>query len=184
MGCRCGARAAKFAKKLGEPSRLGLAKLFTERAWRTWWQSYQGNNCDRAGLAELKFARMEEAQPTHPADKRHLLLNTGGIKWCWRCGARAERNSAPRVLLKTACSGALRTEEYERAHSLLGKGQHPKRSVLKGRPTPISDEEWDQWLTATQFVFLSPRAVEALTVTPVSTSRARLCVTCQRRKQK
>ena len=93
-------------------------------AWMKWRQSYQGDNCDRAGLAELRQAvdglRMAEAQPTDPADKKHLLLKTGVVKWCWRYGARAERNSAPRVLLKTACSGAPRTKEYERALTLLG----------------------------------------------------------------
>ena len=49
------------------------------------------------------------------------------------------------LLLKNACSGAPRTKEYERALSLLGKGQHPKSSVFVGHPSPISDEEWDQW---------------------------------------
>ena len=37
----------------------------------------------------------------------------------------------PRLLLKTACSGAPRTKEYERALSLLGKGQHPKSSAFR-----------------------------------------------------
>ena len=87
------------------------------------------DNCDRAGLAELKQAvdrlRVAEAQPTNPDDKKHLLLRSGEVKWCWRCGARAERISAPRVLLKTTCSGALRTKEFERA-LILAKGQHPK----------------------------------------------------------
>ena len=116
--CRCGARAAKFVKKLGEPcvghprsqeyarsmrllwSRwhpkenrfLETLKLFTIQAWRRWRQSYQGNNCDRAGLAELRQTvirlRMAEAQPTNPDDKKHLLLKSGEVKWCWRCGAR------------------------------------------------------------------------------------------------
>ena len=88
---------------------------------------------------------MAEAQPTNPDDKKHLLPRSGEVKWCWRCGARVERNSAPRLLLKTACSGAPRTKEHERALSLLGKGQDPKSPVFTGRPTPISDEEWDQW---------------------------------------
>ena len=61
----------------------------------------------------------------------------------------ALNDGAPRMLLKTACSGAPRTKEYERALSLLGKRQHPKSSVFPRLPTPISDEEWDQW----QFVF-------------------------------
>ena len=109
----------------------------------------QGDNCDRAGLAELRQAvirlRTAEAQPTNPDDKKHLLLKLGEIKWCWKCGARVERDSAPRLLLKTACSGAPRTKEYERALSLLGKGQHPKSSVFVRHPSPISDAEWDLW---------------------------------------
>ena len=58
-----------------------------------------------------------------------------------------EEWSAPRLLLKlkTAWSGAPRTKEYERALSLLGKGQHPKSSVFIGQLEPISDAEWDQW---------------------------------------
>ena len=68
-------------------------------------------------------------------------------------------NSAPRVLLETACTGALPTEEYERALTLLGKGQHPKNSVSTGRPTPICDEEWVQWHERHRgLFFLSPRA--------------------------
>ena len=119
------------------------------QAWARWRQSYQGDTCDRAGLAELRHTvtrlRMAEAQPTNPDDKKHLLLKSGEVKWCWKCGARVERDSAPRLLLKTACSGAPRTKEYERALSLLGKGQHPKSSVFTGHPSPISDAEWDQW---------------------------------------
>ena len=41
--------------------------------------------------------RMAEAQPTNSADKKDLLLKTGEIKWCWRCGARAERHRAESV---------------------------------------------------------------------------------------
>ena len=127
---------------------LGSPKLFTKQSWARWRQSYQGNNCDRTGLAELRQAvirlRTADAQPTNPDDKKHLLFKTGEIKWCWKCEARVERDSAPR-LLKTACSGAPRTQECERALSLLGKGQHPKSSVFVGLPSPISDEEWDQW---------------------------------------
>ena len=78
--CRCGARAAKFAKNLGEPCVgnprtpvyarsirllssvwhpkenrfLGSPKLFTAQAWARWRQGHQGDNCDRAGLAELR----------------------------------------------------------------------------------------------------------------------------------
>ena len=61
------------------------------------------------------------------------------------------------MLLKTACSGAPRTREYERALSLLGKGQHPKSSVLIGLPTPISDEEWEEWHESHDCVFFCLR---------------------------
>ena len=197
--CRCGARAAKFAKKLGEPCVghprsqeyarsirllssgwhpkenrfLGTPKLFTKQAWARWRRSYQGDNCDRAGLAELRQAvirlRTAEVQPTNPDDKKHLLLKTGEIK----CGARVERDSAPRLLLKTACSGAPRTKEYERALSLLGKGQHPKSSVFVGLPSPISDKEWDQWhQDHGSLFFLSARVVQFLSL-PRVTPRAR-----------
>ena len=101
---------AKFTKKLGEPcvghsrsqeyarsirllssgwhpkeSRyLGSPKLFTKQAWVRWQQSYQGDNCDRAGSSELRQAvirlRTADAQPTNPDDKKHLLLKTGEIK--------------------------------------------------------------------------------------------------------
>ena len=81
--CSCRAKAAKFAKKLGEP-RVGQQnsqkkkatsirllssgwhpkenrfltspKLFTEQAWMKCRQSYQGENCDTPGLTELKQA--------------------------------------------------------------------------------------------------------------------------------
>ena len=116
--CRCGARAAKFAKKLGEPCVgqpgsqeyarsirllssgwhpkenrfLGSPKLFTAPACARWRQSCWGDNCDRAGLAELRQTvmrlRMAEAQPTNPDDKKHLLLRSGEVKWCWRCARR------------------------------------------------------------------------------------------------
>ena len=100
--CKCGARAAKFAKKLGEPcvghprsqqyarsirsavewlasQRESIScdrtRLFTKQAWARWRQSYQGDNCDRAGLAELRQAvirlRTADAQPTNPDDKKH-----------------------------------------------------------------------------------------------------------------
>ena len=78
--CRCGARAAKFAEKLGEPCVghprsqecarsirlpssawhpkenrfLGSPKLFAMQAWDRWRQSHQGNDCDHSGLAELR----------------------------------------------------------------------------------------------------------------------------------
>ena len=126
---------------------------------------------------------MAEAQPTNPDDKKHLLLKSGEVKWCWKCGARVERKSAPRLLLKTACSGAPCTKEYERALSLLGKGQHPKSSVFIGRPTPISDEEWDQWhQDHGNLFFLSARVVQFLSFPGVSSTRTHR-VTCQRRRQ-
>ena len=93
--CRCGARAAKFAKKLGEPcvvhprtqeyarsirfltsgwhpkeSRfLGSPKLCTTQAWARWRQSYQGYNCDRAGLTELKTNSNSAPHGRGAADK-------------------------------------------------------------------------------------------------------------------
>ena len=123
--CRSGARAAKFAKKLGEPCVghprsqeyarsirllssgwhpkenrfLGSPKLFTAQAWVRWRQSYQGDNCNRAGLAELRQAvirlRMAEAQPTNPDDKKHLFLKSGEVKWRWRMWS-ARRTGTPR----------------------------------------------------------------------------------------
>ena len=105
---------------------LGSPKLFTAQAWARW-QSHQVDNCDRAGLAELRPTvirlRIAEAQQMNPDDKKHQLLRSGEVKWSWRCGARVERNSAPRLFLKTACSGAPRTKEYERALALLAKGK-------------------------------------------------------------
>ena len=173
--CRCGARAAKFAKSLSQPCMgrprsqeyarsirllssgwhpkenrfLGAPKLFTERTWSKWRLEYQGAHLAKAGKGELRQAvvRLREAQarPCMLDEKKHLLLATGQIKWCWRCGARVEKDSAPRLLLKTACSGAPRTKEYERAISLLGKGQHPKSSESLGPPSRIGDEEWGAW---------------------------------------
>ena len=126
-------RAAGTSEKIAS---LDHQSLFTAQTWARWRHSNQGT------VIRLRTA---QAQPTDPNDKKHLLMRSGEFKWCWRRGARVERNSAPRLLLKTACSGATRTKEYERALSLPGKGQHPKRAVLKGRPTPISDEDWDKW---------------------------------------
>ena len=60
-----------------------------------------------------------------------------------------------------------RRKEYERAISLLGKGQHPESSVFKGRPTPISDEEWDQWHQNHGNLFLSARVVKFLSLPPL-----------------
>ena len=49
---------------------LGSPNLFTTQAWARWRQSFQRDNCDRAGLAELRKAvmrlRMAETQPTSP----------------------------------------------------------------------------------------------------------------------
>ena len=170
--CRCGARAAKFVKKIGEPCVRHPRSQEYARSIRLPSSGWHPKEHRFSWIAEaVHSASMEEvavklprgqlrqsskrkqavdrllsgeAQPTDPADKKHLLLKTGEVKWCWRRGARAEMNSAPRVLLETACKGALRTEECERALTLLGKGQHPKNSVSTGRPTPICDEEWDQ----------------------------------------
>ena len=54
------------------------------QAWARWRQSYQGDECDRAGLAEFRQAvirlRMAEAQSSNPDDKKHLLLKSGEIK--------------------------------------------------------------------------------------------------------
>ena len=174
--CRCGARAAKFAKKLGEPCLgrprsqeyarsirllssgwhpkenrfLGSPKLFTMQTWSRWRLDHQGVHLAKAGRSELRQAvdrlREARAQPSMPDERKHLLVATGQIKWCWKCGARVERDSVPRLPLKTACSGAPRTKEYERALSLLGKGQHPKSSVFLGPPSRIGDEEWGAWL--------------------------------------
>ena len=118
-----------------------LEKLRAEPGQKRWTELVMPMLEGGTGRGELSSGK----QWTNPDDKKHLLLRSGEVKWCWRCGAPFERNSAPRLLLKTACSGAPRTKEYERALSLLGKRLHPKSSVLKGRPTPVSDEEWEQW---------------------------------------
>ena len=94
----------------------GIQKKIAFLDHRNCLQHKQGQGGDKA----TKGTEME----------KHILLETGEIKWCWRCGACVERNSAPRLLLKTACSGAPRTKEYERALSLLGKAQHPKSAVF------------------------------------------------------
>ena len=161
---------------------LGSPKLFTKQAWARWQQSYQGDNCDRAGLAELRQAvirlRTAEAQATNPDDKKHLLLKTGEIKWCWKCGARVERDSAPRLLLKTACSGAPRTKEYERALSLLGKGQHPK-----GFRHPSLTKSGISGIRTTAACF-SVCASCPVPEPPSCYSTRTHRVTCQRRRQK
>ena len=56
-----------------------------------------------------------------------------------RTGQRTKVVAEPRAVALP------RTKEYERALSLLGKGQHPKSSVFIRHPSPISDAEWDQW---------------------------------------
>ena len=146
------ARSIRLLSKGWHPKEsrfLGAPMLFTARAWSKWRLEYQGAHLARAGKSELRQAvvRLREAQarPCMLDEKKHLLLATGQIKWCWKCGARVEKDSAPRLLLKTACSGAPRTKEYERALSLLGKGQHPKSSVFLGPPSCIGDEEWGTW---------------------------------------
>ena len=121
--------------------------------------------------------------PTNPDDKKHLLLKTGEIKWCWKCGARVEQDSAPRLLLKTACCGAPRTKEYERALPLLGKGQHPKSSVFVGHPSRISDASGPVASGPRQLVFLSARVVQFSSLPRVYSTRTHR-VTCQRRRQK
>ena len=163
--CRCG--ATKFAKKLGDPCLgrarsqeyarsirllssgwhpkenrfLGSPKLFTAQMWAKWRMDHRGDQLAKAGKSELRQAvvRLREApaQPCIPYERRHLLLATGQTKWCWKCGARVEKDSAPRLPLKTACSGAPRTKEYERSLSLLGKGQHPESSVFLRLPSLI-----------------------------------------------
>ena len=108
--CRCGARAAKFAKKLGEPCVghprsqeharsirllssgwhpkdtrfLGSPKLFTAQAWARWRQSYQGDNCDRAGLAELRQTVIRSAWQ-RPSRQIPMTRNT--------CSSRREKSS-------------------------------------------------------------------------------------------
>ena len=62
-------------------------------------------------------------------------------------------DTAPRLLLKTACSGAPRTKEYERALSLLGKGQHPRRFVCTRHPSPISDQNGTSGIRTTATCF-------------------------------
>ena len=105
--CRCGAIAAKFAKKLGEPCvghprtqecarsiRLlsgGLHPRKTAFCSRS--KHGQGGGTSTKGTN----VTVAEAQPTNPDDKNHRLLKSGEVKWCWRCGARVERNSAPSV---------------------------------------------------------------------------------------
>ena len=62
------------------------------------------------------------------------------------CVVLQVRSKSSQVSLqRSLASRAPRTKEYERALTLLDKGQHSKSSVLKGLPTPTSDAEWDQW---------------------------------------
>ena len=65
----------------------------------------------------------------------------------WSTGQRAK------IVAETACSGAPRTKEYERALSLLSKGQHPKSSVFTGHPSPISDAGWGSGIRTTATCF-------------------------------
>ena len=56
-------------------------------------------------LAKLRQAverlREAEALPADPFDWKHLLSETGDIKWCWRCGARTEKE--PRAVARSLC---------------------------------------------------------------------------------
>ena len=160
--CVCEARAAKFAKKRGEPC-LGRPRTQeyarSMRLLLTGWHSKESRflgSCSprkhgQSGdgtIKESTWPKLEGASSDRrsAAPVRHLLLVTGEIKWCWKCGARVKKDSAPRLPLKTACSGAPRTKECERALFLLAKGEHPKSSVFVGLPSHIRDEEWSAWV--------------------------------------
>ena len=77
---------------------------------------------------QLRQSRADRAQtsngtaPADPFDKQPFLLKTSEFKWCGRCGARIEEDSAPRVLLKPACG----ISHQGRALSLLGKKETPE----------------------------------------------------------
>ena len=104
--CRCAARAAKFAKRLGElclgrprsqeyarsirlsngwhPKEnrfLGSPKLFTTQTWSKWRLAHQGAHLAKAGRSELRQAivrlREARARPCMPDESKHLLLATG-----------------------------------------------------------------------------------------------------------
>ena len=74
---------------------LGSPKLFTTQTWSKWRLDHQGVHLAKAGRSELRQAivRLREAQarPCMPDERKHLLLATGQIKWCWKCGARVEK---------------------------------------------------------------------------------------------
>ena len=156
--CRCGARAAKFAKKLGEPC-VGHSRV-----------------CAKHSLAVERLARIPMTRNAYSCSQEKSS-GVGDVE-------RASSGTARRLLLKTVCSGAPRTKEYERALSLLGKGQHPKSSVLLGHPSPISDAEWTSGIRTTAICFSVCGSCRVLEPSIASTPRARLCVTCQRRRQK
>ena len=129
---------------------LGSPKLFTKQAWARWRQSYQGGHLrqgwDNGAQASSKFGSARQMRNRRiPMTRNTCSSRQVKSSGAGSVGARVERDSAPRLLLKTACSGAPRTKEHERAFSLLGKGQHPRSSVFVGLPSPISDKEWDQW---------------------------------------
>ena len=115
--CRCGAAAAKFAKKLGEPcveqlrsqeyarsipllssgwhpkdNRFhGSPKLFTLQAWARWRPSVQETTAIKLGWpspGEHWSSSALQKRRAAPSDRKYFLLKTGEIKWCWRCGAR------------------------------------------------------------------------------------------------
>ena len=101
--CRCGARAAKFAKKLGEPCVGHPRSQEYARNIRLLSSGWHSKDHDASvgqvaaklprGQQAVIRLRMTEAQPTNPDDKKHLLLKAGEIKWCWKCGARVERDT-------------------------------------------------------------------------------------------
>ena len=129
----------------------------------------KGRTVTGLGWQEVIRLRMAEAQPTHPDDKKHLLFKSGEVKWCWKCGARVERDSAPRLLLKTACSGTLRTKEYERAvkgsirRALCSKGiRHPP--LMKNGTTDIRTTATCFSVCASCLVVSTPRARTAFRV--------------------
>ena len=113
-----------------------------------WRQSYQRDNCDKFGLARLRVA---EAQPADPSDKKHLILKTSEIKWRWRCGARTERKQCAMSVV----------EERPRAVAHFAPRSAGERFPFVGLASPICDEEWGVAREPRQLVFLSPRAVEA-----------------------
>ena len=69
-------------------------------------------------------------------------------------------------------------------HYFLGKGQHPKSPVFVALPSPISDEEWDQWASGPrQLVFLSAGVVQCLSLPRVYTTRTHRVTKTKTNKQ-